>query len=211
MTRVQICGVTSLDDAITCERIGTDAIGFVNVEGRRRSLSLEEIRDIIASLGPLVSSSLIAFPKNADEIIRNASYVNADIVQIYTLNVSKIEKIREQGFKVVRSVSVDIDNGIEFSIEELKDFSHVCDVILFEPSKHGKTGGIGLEYDYKKLLSPYLNYCKRFNIAGGLTPGNVNKALLLKPYAVHVSSGVESIFGIKDQRKVEEFIRRCNR
>jgi phosphoribosylanthranilate isomerase len=98
---------------------------------------------------------------------------------------------------------------LEIAIDELMKFAQFCDVILFEPSLRGKTGGMGLNYDYEKIISPYLQYCKRFSIAGGLKSDNLPEALKLNPYAVHVSSGVESEVGKKDREKVKEFIRRC--
>ncbi len=209
MTKVQICGVTSMEDALICEEAGADAIGFVSVEGRRRNVQIEKIKDIIEQLGPFTTKSLIGFPESSEEFIEKARYVNADMVQLYTLNVAEVEKIKQQGFGVIRAVHIDVKKGkIEMDLDEFMEFTQVCDVILFEASLHGKTGGMGLKYDYRNIM-PYLQYCKRFNIAGGLHPDNVQEALKLNPYAVHVSSGVESEGGRKDKEKVEAFMKRC--
>lgn len=209
MTKVQICGVTSMEDALMCEEMGADAIGFVSVESRRRNVQIEKIKGILEQLGPFTTKSLIGFPENSEEFIEKARYVNADMVQLYTLNVAEIEKIKQQGFGVIRAVHIDRETGqLEMDINEFAEFARVCDVILFEPSLRGRKGGIGLKYDYEKI-TPYVHYCKRFSIAGGLAHDNVQEALKLNPYAVHVSSGIESEIGKKDGEKVKAFIKRC--
>ena len=210
MTKVQVCGVRTLKDAIICEKAGVDAVGFVNVEGRSRSIQLEEIKDIIDGLGPMILTTLIGFPKNADDIIKKADFVGADAVQTYTSNTDELEKLRDHGFRVYRAISVDVVNGtLEVSKEDLSSFAEVSDIIVFEPSLNKVVGGLGLSYDYETILSPYIGYCVRFGIAGGLNPKNVRNALKIKPYSVDVSSGVESKLGTKSEEKVIEFVKRC--
>lgn len=210
MTRVQVCGVRTLEDAIICEKAGVDAVGFVNVEGRSRSIQLEEIKDIIDGLAPMILTTLIGFPKNADDIIKKADFVGADAVQTYTLDMGELEKVRDHGFRVYRAISVDVGNGtLEVPIEDLSSFAEVSDIIVFEPSLNKVVGGLGLSYDYGSILSPYIGRCVRFGIAGGLNPQNVRNALKIKPYSVDVSSGVESKLGTKCEEKVIEFVKRC--
>ena len=210
MTKVQICGIRTLEDALICEKAGADSLGFVDVEGRARSIPLENIKDIIEGIGPMILSTLIGFPKNSEEITKKADFVGADAVQIYTLDTNELEGVRDQGFRVYRAVSIDIGTGkLEVSVQDLNLFAEVCDMIVFEPSSDKVTGGLGLHYDYENILPPYINYCRRFGVAGGLNPQNVGDALKIKPYSVDVSSGVESKLGTKSEEKVIEFIKRC--
>lgn len=209
MTRVQICGITTAGDALMCEETGADALGFVSVPGRKRSLTLEQIRDIAGQLGPFTARTLIDFSEKSDEIIRRAEFVNANIVQVYAPDKEELEKIRESGLSVVRAVTVDVGTKRpEISYEKLREISEACDCVLFEPSLGGKTGGMGLRHDYE-TLSAAIGCCRRFGIAGGLNSGNVGRALELKPHMVDVSSGVESETGKKDREKVREFVARC--
>lgn len=210
MTKVQVCGITTVEDAVICENAGVDSLGFVNVEGRTRSISLDKIKEMVENIGPMTLSTLIAFPKNADEIIKKATFVEVDAVQTYTLGIEELEKIRDQGFRVYRAIEIDIKTGnLKIPVEDLITFGEASDMIIFEPSLNDIVGGLGLQYNYEKTLTPYINYCKRFGIAGGLTPKNLVEALKIKPYSVDVSSGVESKLGTKSEEKVIEFIKRC--
>ncbi len=210
MTKVQVCGVRSFEDALICKAAGVDAIGFVSVEGRKRNVPLEQIKDIIGRLGPSVDSTLIGFPVTAEEFIEKGERVKADVLQVYTLTASQLTRMRDSGFRIVRAVGVDVMTGkLSSTIEELEGFVEVCDLLLFEPTHDGKVGGMGLSTDYATALSPYIRYCPRFSIAGGLTPDNVDEALKLGPYMVDVSSGVESDDGRKDPEKVRQFVKRC--
>jgi phosphoribosylanthranilate isomerase len=171
---------------------------------------LEKTKEIIQNLGPMILTTLIGFPKNSEEILKKADFVDADAVQIYTLGVNELERIRENGFRVFRAISIDIKTGnLEVPLETLSSFAEVSDLIIFESSVDKLVGGLGLSYDYESILSPFIKYCKRFGIAGGLNPQNVRDALKIKPYSVDVSSGVESGLGKKSQEKVVEFVKRC--
>jgi len=161
-------------------------------------------------LGPSVDSTLIGFPVTAEEFIEKGERVKADVLQVYTLTASQLTRMRDSGFRIVRAVGVDVMTGkLSSTIEELEGFVEVCDLLLFEPTHDGKVGGMGLSTDYATALSPYIRYCPRFSIAGGLTPDNVDEALKLGPYMVDVSSGVESDDGRKDPEKVRQFVKRC--
>lgn len=210
MTKVQVCGIRTLEDAIICEKAGADSLGFVNVEGRERSIPLERTKEIIEGVGPMTLTALIGFPKNADDIIKKADFVGADAVQTYTLDINELEKVRDHGFRVYRAVSIDIGAGnLEVPIKDLSSFAEVSDIIVFEPSLNKVVGGLGLSYDYGSILSPYIKCCGRFGIAGGLNSQNVGEALKIEPYSVDVSSGVESKLGTKSKEKVIEFVKRC--
>ncbi len=210
MTKVQVCGVRTVEDAIICENAGVDSLGFVNVEGRKRSVSLDKIKEMVENIGPMILSTLIAFPNNSDEIIKKATFTEVDAVQTYTLDIEELEKIKDQGFRVYKAVEINIKTGnLKIPVEDLSSFGEASDMIIFEPSFNDIVGGLGLQYNYEKTLTPYINYCKRFGIAGGLTPKNVVEALKIKPYSVDVSSGVELKLGIKSEEKVIEFIKRC--
>jgi len=211
MTKVQVCGVRNVEDALMCEAAGVDAIGFVSVEGRKRDVPLERIKDIIERLGPSVTSTLIGFPRTPEEFIEKGRAVGADVLQVYTLTAAEIGMLKESGFTVVRAVGIDVATGrLELTVDQLKEMVATCDFVLFEPKAGGRIGGMGVRVDYERMLTPYIAHCRRFSIAGGLTPDNVEEALKLRPYAVDVSSGVESDDGRKDPEKVRRFVKRCH-
>lgn len=192
--RVKICGLTNLEDAVFCEAAGADAVGFVNYPGRKRSLILDEISDICSSLGPIITKVLVCAPKDFDSGIDMFVRSDADVVQLYSLDPSDLEELQEHGIKVIRAVPPDR--------EEASRFADCSDALLFE----GGVPGSGASYDYASIP---LDCCRRPIIAGGLTPDNLDMAKSLNPYALDVSSGVETSVGKKDIFLVEEFIRRC--
>lgn len=192
--RVKICGITSLADAEMCEHAGADALGFVHYPGRSRSLPVERIAEICASLGPLVAKVLVCAPSSSDEALDLLERSGADALQLHSLSPGEIAQLRESGARVMRVVRP--------VREEALKFAHCVDALVFEDG----IPGTGAAYDYSKAP---LDTHPRCVIAGGLNVQRVDLVKSLRPYAVDVSSGVESIPGRKDPELVQEFIRRC--
>jgi len=192
--KAKICGITSLDDATMCEEEGADAIGFVHFPGRGRSLPLAMISEIMRSIGPLTTKILVCDPKNFDEAARMFDLSGADMLQVYSLPPEVLQEFRDAGGSVIRAVKPD-------SSEALK-YAGSADALLFEAG----IPGTGASYDYSSVPT---ECCVRSIIAGGLRIDNMQAAKARKPYALDVSSGVESSPGKKDRAMVSEFIRRC--
>ncbi|HIH01117.1 TPA: phosphoribosylanthranilate isomerase [Thermoplasmata archaeon] len=192
--KVKICGITSAEDAFMCEELGADALGFVHVSGRARSLQPGEIRDICGSLGPMVTTVLVCAPPDTGSALELIDRSRARVVQLYTLEGKSLDAIRATGVRVIRAVRPDP--------EEADVFADHADALLFESGKPGT----GTGFDYSSVP---VSRCRRAIIAGGLTVGNLEEAKRMNPYALDVSSGVESTPGSKDRALVSEFIRRC--
>ncbi len=192
--KVKVCGVTELQDAAMCEELGADAVGFVHVPGRRRSRELEEISDMCGSLGPMTAKVLVCSPKDAFDAERMFAASGADMLQLHSLGPGDLDVLRSDGMPVIRAVRPD---RAEASV-----YAGHSDMLLFEDANPGTGSG----YDYSKVP---VDSCERCIIAGGLNARNIDRALMMKPYALDVSSGVESTPGRKDPRLVSEFVRRC--
>jgi phosphoribosylanthranilate isomerase len=192
--RVKICGVTNAEDAFSCEDLGADALGFVHVPGRGRSIPLESIADICASLGPMTTSVLVCMPSDGMDALDMVGRSGADVVQVHALDPSSLDSIRENGIGVIRAVRP--------RIEEAERYAEHADALLFESG----VPGTGTGFDYS--TAP-VGCCRRAIIAGGLNIDNLEPAKSMKPYALDVSSGVESAPGRKDPELVREFVRRC--
>jgi phosphoribosylanthranilate isomerase len=192
--KVKICGITSLDDAMMCEEKGADALGFVSVKGRKRSISLKAINDICSRVGPMTLKVLVCSPSGPTEAMEMLDRSGADVIQSYTLEPRALEGMREQGVRVFRAIKP--------LRSEAARFSPVVEALVFEDS----VPGMGAAYDYTRVP---VDACPRAIIAGGLRIGNLESAKSMKPYGLDVSSGVESTPGRKDPALVEEFIRRA--
>jgi phosphoribosylanthranilate isomerase len=192
--RVKICGLTNLNDALMCAELGAYALGFVHVRGRNRNLEIEAISDIVSSVGESVSKVLVCAPENVSEATRMFDASGTDIIQLHSLEPEDVMAMNESGIPVIRAVSTDRSVAERFA-------PHVH-ALLFE----GGVPGSGKSYDYSTVP---IDVCTRPIIAGGLRPDNLGPALAMNPYAVDVSSGVESSPGRKDPDLVAAFIGRC--
>jgi len=192
--KVKICGITGIGDAAMCEEEGADALGFVHFEGRSRSLSLPEIEEIIESVGPMTTKVLVCDPKSAEEASELSRLSGADVLQVYSLQPLELQKLRDEGGRVIRAVEP--DRGIAMR------FAECADALLFETGRPGS----GTSYDYSKVP---VDCCNKAIIAGGLRTDNLDSAKAKRPYALDVSTGVERSPGKKDRGLVAEFIRRC--
>jgi len=193
--KVKICGITSLEDATMCSELGADMIGFVHVPGRERSLAVEKISEICSSLGRGTPKVLVSAPHDLNEALDLLGSSGADVLQLYSLEPSDLIKLRRMRVMVFRVVPPDLS--------EATRFSESADALVFENGRPGT----GSSYDYATIP---IDCCAKAIIAGGLTLENLHTAKGLGPYALDVSSGVESSPGKKDPAMVAEFIRRCH-
>lgn len=192
--KVKICGITRAEDAVMCEELGADAIGFVHYPGRHRSMPLAEIDRMCEFLGPMTTKVLVCAPANVPEAIQMAVQSSVNVIQTYSLGPQEIEAMRRQGVGVIRAVPPTRSEAIKYSA--------VADALLFEQG----VPGTGEGYDYSRIP---MDCSPRSIIAGGLNIDNMDCAKALKPYALDVSTGVERLPGRKDHELVKEFIRRC--
>ena len=192
--KVKICGITSIEDACLCDDLGADALGFVHVPGRMRTLPLVRIREICSSIGPMSVKVLVCAPDDVASARDMFDAAGVDVLQLHSLGPEELSELRSEGIRVIRSVPP--------VRQEAERYAHSADALLFE----GGSPGTGSSYDYSEVP---LDVCGRGIIAGGLTPSNLHEAKALGPYALDVSSGVEAVPGRKDPSLVEEFVRRC--
>jgi len=192
--KVKICGIMNEHDALLCESLGADALGFVHFPMRSRSIPIESIEKICSKLGPMTTKVLVCAPKTADEAVDLVKRCNVDTIQLYSLSPKEITVVRAHGIKTIRAILPVRADAIRYADS--------ADALLFESGMPGQ----GKSYDYSKI--PF-DCCSRVIIAGGLNPENLHTAKKLKPYALDVSSGVERKLGMKDPALVAEFIRRC--
>lgn len=195
MTKVKICGIQDIQTAQIACNAGADYLGFVFAKSKRR-ISPDLAREIISSLPSNILKVGVFVDKNIDDVIAIADFCGLDIIQLH--GSEKHEEYRLSPYPIIKSVSVKNDNtDINNSIPN-------ADFILFDTWNKDMAGGCGKCFDWNYLDS--YSYSTPFFLAGGLEPNNVCDAIKrIKPYAVDVSSGVETN-GIKDHTKIVAFI-----
>lgn len=198
MVRVKICGITNREDALTAAEAGADAVGFVFAEGSPRCVSPQKAAAIIAELPPFVQTVGLFVDAEPDRINWVADFCGLDLVQLHgDEDPDECAEIRRRVIKAFRVK----DASTLATLGRYQTAGYLLDA--WSPDAHG---GTGKTFDWT-LLRGITQDCPII-LAGGLTPDNVGQALrLVKPYAVDVSSGVESSPGRKDPEKVKLFIR----
>ncbi|RJP72783.1 MAG: phosphoribosylanthranilate isomerase [Candidatus Abyssobacteria bacterium SURF_17] len=203
MTRVKICGITNLDDALNAVEQGADAIGFVFAPSVRQ-INEEKARAIREHVPPFVS--VVGVFVNSEPLLvrKTAEELGLDFVQIYGTDSARF--LKESGMNPRRLIqAVSVASEADLAAIERTDAA----TILLDTKVEGKAGGTGKTFDWR-IAARAKAYGKPIVLSGGLNPDNVMRAIeIASPHAVDVSSGVEASPGKKDPGKVREFIRRA--
>ena len=198
MTRIKICGITNIDDALMAIDAGADALGFNFVPDTPRYLKdTKAAAKIIEQLPPFITAVGL-FVNAAPELIQSI----ADKCQLDMLQLHGDESPQFcQGFnrRVIKAVRV----KDESSCSHLSDYR--VSGYLLDTYVKGELGGTGVAFDWR--LAVKAKQYGRIVLAGGLNPDNVGSAVQqVRPYGVDVSSRVEASPGRKDPVKVRAFI-----
>jgi phosphoribosylanthranilate isomerase len=200
MVRVKICGITNIEDARLAVRAGADALGFVFAPSPRR-VSPETAAGIIASLPPLVSAVGVFVNERPARIREIAAACRLGWIQFH--GDEGPEECAEFGGRAIKAVRVK-------DAESLRGLDRYrVGAILLDSHVPGARGGTGTVFAWD-LTAVAASAGKPIILSGGLTVENVARAIAAAmPYAVDVSSGVESEPGRKDPALMEEFVRRA--
>lgn len=197
-TRVKICGITRVEDALAAVRLGAHAIGFVFYADSPRAVTPAQARAIIEVLPPFVTA--VGLFVNADvQAVRET--VAAAPVQLLQFHGDETPEFCA-GFSLPYLRAVRVRAGTDL-LQYARDF-HAAKGLLLDAWVEGVRGGTGAVFDWslipRDLPAPVI-------LSGGLNPDNVEQAVRqVQPWAVDVSSGVESAKGIKDMQKMEAFM-----
>lgn len=199
MTKVKICGITSLEDALVAVEAGADAVGFVFAEeakARNRYIAPEQAQRIVEQLPSWVLTVGVAVDEPADVLREWLEFL--DRIQIH--GEGAVDVARQMGRRVIPAFRV----GPGFSIlnAHLTGYSG-CLLDAFVAGVHG---GTGTTFDWS-IAREAVDAGATVILAGGLTPDNVAQAVAqVHPYAVDTSGGVERAPGIKDHDRIRAFI-----
>ncbi len=192
-TLIKICGIRSAEMAAIAVDAGADAIGLViDVPGSPRSLTLDEAEAIAASLPRRIMK--IAVVRDSDPEI--ADRWRATWFQLHGVEDEQTVARFARTKHVMRGFRFDVDQVLRW------DACPDVDILLVD----GSTGGTGEAFRHEQLVALMPKITKPVVLAGGLTPDNVADAIAtVRPFAVDVSSGVESAPGVKDGDLIRRF------
>lgn len=196
MTRVKICGVTSVRDALLAAEAGADAVGLNFVPASPRRVTIEVAAAIAAALPRQVCRVGVFVDAPRDEVAAVAAQVGLDALQFH----GGEDPAYCDGWsaKIVKAVRIrDADALLRAAVYRV-------DFILADAYVEGRAGGTGQRVPLEWLGGVAR---ERLILAGGLSAENVADVIRqVRPAAVDVASGVESVPGVKDAEKVRRFI-----
>ena len=198
-TRVKICGITSIKDALTAAQHGADAIGLVFYANSPRNVSIAQATEIIAALPAFVSVVGLFVDAAPEEVRAVMVKVKLDLLQFHGDETP--EACRQYVLPNMKAVRVQADTNL------LQYTADYCDAkaLLLDAYTDGVVGGTGQTFDWNLIPE---NLPQNIVLAGGLNASNVGLAIRqVRPYAVDVSGGVEREKGIKDAEKIAAFMR----
>jgi len=198
-TRVKICGITNLHDAEIAVDAGADAVGMVFYPQSPRNISTSDAREIVDRMPPFVTTVGLFVNSSAQQVKEVLSVVSLDLLQFHGDEDEEFCMHFQRPY--IKAVRVQGDTDLHRFCQQYASARG----LLVDSYKPGIPGGTGETFDWamipRDLPLPLV-------LAGGLNAENINAALaMVKPWAVDVSSGVESSPGVKDSVKIAGFMR----
>ncbi len=199
--KVKICGITNLEDALLASSAGADALGFIFSKKSPRYINKRKAGEIIQHLDPFLAKVGVFLDQEKQEVLDIASSLHLDILQFHGREAPAYCHFFKPRFKVIK-VFFPEDSPYEGKISRYK-----IDAFMFDMNYEQKTKGKKmLPAEALREVTGLIKNGKRVIISGGLSINNVGNAKKLKPYALDVASGLESMVGKKDSQLIKTFI-----
>ena len=202
--RVKICGLTRPQDVAAAVAAGADAVGFVFVPGSPRYLDTAFAAELVRQVPAFVSRVGLFLDQDAEWIRRVVQSVPLNLLQFH--GTEEAEFCRQFGWPYIKALSL----AAGIAMAEAEAAYPDATALLVDSHEPGGQGGTGRMLDWRRVTARNLPLI----LAGGLNPSNVAAAVsIVHPWAVDVSSGVETAPGIKDANLIRQFIEeaRCGK
>jgi phosphoribosylanthranilate isomerase len=202
MVRIKICGITREKDVEILNRYLPDYAGFIFAESRRR-LTPEAAGRLSGMLADPIRKAGVFVNAAQEDLLAAVAAAGLDAVQLHGDETPEyVERLKcrlKPGIEVWKGIRVKDANAVNVL------GAYTADRYLLDAYAEGSYGGGGRSFDWKYAEAAGAYGC--IILAGGLNPANVAEAIrAVRPFAVDVSSGVESAGGGKDETKIREFI-----
>jgi len=197
-TRIKICGLTRAEDAAAAVAAGADACGVVFAPSSRQVTIAHAVEVLRAVPAPVARVGVFV---DADpEFVRRAVR-ECGLAFVQYHGSESPEECDEAPAPVIKAIRI----GTVFDVSEVEPYRGRVAALLLDKLSTRNAGGTGEALPWH-LITEVPGRAPAF-LAGGLSSNNVREAIhLVRPFAVDVSSGVESAPGIKDHRKIDEFV-----
>lgn len=201
-TRIKFCGLTRVEDVRMAVELGVDAVGFVLTRRSRRFVEPKQARALRNALPPFVSAVALLMDDSAEWIEQVLAVVRPDLLQFHGEESAEFASRFDRPYlKAVPMASI-------VDVAAYMDRHPRAAGFLLDSHAVGAAGGTGSTFDWSRVPQGSERAGDRpLLLAGGLDAGNVVQAIAhARPYAVDVSSGIESAPGLKDAAKMRAFV-----
>ncbi|MGH8235328.1 MAG: phosphoribosylanthranilate isomerase [Rhodanobacteraceae bacterium] len=196
-TRVKICGITRIEDALLACELGADAIGMVMTPSSPRCVSMERARAIRDVLTAFVDAVVLVHSLPVETVRAIIDGVQPDLVQFHGMEGAAFCESFEVRYLKALGMNGDLDvRAIAIG------HAHAAGFVL-DGHPPGQQGGQGRTFDWSRIPR---DLGRPILLAGGLNADNVGDAIrAVHPWAVDLASGIESSPGIKDAARMRNF------
>ncbi len=204
MTKVKICGITNLEDALLSAKFGADALGFNFYEKSPRYIASEKAREIIEQLPENILKVGVFVNESLEKIIEIAETAKLDALQLHGEETPEFarELKSKTNLEIIKAFRVSPD----FKPEDVLQYE--TDAILLDAYNPKEHGGTGETFDWE-IAKKVQEIFPKLYLAGGLSHDNVARAIgEVKPFAVDACSCLEIEKGKKNKSRLINFI--CN-
>jgi phosphoribosylanthranilate isomerase len=204
MTRIKFCGITRVEDVRAAAELGVHALGFVCVPASKRFVDLDLAAALVSATPAFVSTVGLFQDADADQVFAAQKRARFSMLQFHGHESPEFC----QQFDVPYLKAVPMADGPDLS-DYARHYSTAHGLLLDSHSLSGlKSGGSGHAFDWQSVrpqLAREVN--TSWILAGGLNADNVAAGIrTLQPYAVDVSSGIESAPGVKALERMRAFM-----
>ena len=208
--RVKICGLTTLETLSASVDSGASYVGFVFFEKSPRHLTIKHASIMAKSVPTGICKTALVVDPTDQELDTLLGAVPIDMIQLHGHETAeRVSQVKQRfGLPVMKAVGI----SDETDLDQLSEYSRISDQILVDakpPKNANIPGGNGLAFDWRLIAGR--RWATPWMLAGGLTNKNVAEAArLTRSRQFDVSSGVETLTGVKDIQLISNFIQATN-
>jgi phosphoribosylanthranilate isomerase len=196
--RIKICGITNLDDALMCQNLGADGIGFIFYPGSKRFIPADKVEEIVNRVSPLLLKIGVFVNEQVEtvnQIIRTCRLHGAQLH-----GDESPQYVQQIHYPVIKAFRV--DGQFDFSV--ITGYKN-CG-FLFDTYSPGLYGGSGECFNWDCIPERLRTTCM---LAGGISITNIQQVFeKIRPAGVDLSSAVENFPGKKDPEKLKVFFKK---
>ena len=209
MTKIKICGLTNEQDVDAAVLASADAIGFVMYASSPRAVSIDRAAELAKRLPPFVTPVLLFVNELQANIHKACEAIPTALLQFHGDDDAETPAFCESFNRpFMKAARIPLGEETSFDLVKYAVRYKEASAILLDTLVTGY-GGAGKTFNWNSFNWSQLSTNVKIPLvlSGGLTPANVAQGIaLVKPWAVDVSSGVESAKGIKDSQKIADFV-----